>query len=760
MENKIILKNVCTHNLKGFDLEIPKNKIVTFTGVSGSGKSSLVFDTIYTEAQRQLIETFGSFARKNLPKLSRPPVDEIKNLSTAIVIDQKRLGKNLRSTVGTVTEILSYMRLLYSKIGTPHIPYDYHFSFNNPEGMCMECMGLGKKVTIDIDKLLDKEKSLNEGAIIHSDYKVGGWYFRHIVDCGLFDSDKKLKNYSKEELFNLLHADNIETKEKPGVKLIFKNYEGIVRRLERLSINKCEDKESSKNTKVSELLTYIKCPHCEGNRLNEKARSVYINNKSIADVSNMELTELDKFLSEIESPIAKPLIDKMRDIVNNLIHIGVGYLFLNRAVATLSGGESQRIKMAKQLGCDLTNMIYILDEPSTGLHSRDNKKLIDILKMLRDKGNSVFVVEHDPELIEASDYIVEVGEKAGVNGGNIVFTDSVEELKKGNTLTSKFMKAKVDKFDRKPWSKYYEILNATENNLKNVNVKIPKEVLTCITGVSGSGKSSLIHDVFLKENPDAIVIDQSAPAKSSRANPATYIGIFDLIRKEMSKATKVEASMFSFNSKGGCSNCKGMGYVSFEMGFMDDMKMLCDTCKGKRYKEEVLDVYYKGKNIYEILEMTALEALEFFDSKEIKKRLEALCEVGLDYIRIGQSFSTLSGGESQRIKIASELHKEGNVYVMDEPTTGLHMSDTDKFMKIIKKLVDRNNSVIIIEHNLDVIKHADWVIDLGVEGGSKGGDIIFEGIPEELINCDRSFTGKYLNEFLNNTDKEFVLENS
>ncbi|MBC8014159.1 MAG: excinuclease ABC subunit UvrA [Sporomusaceae bacterium] len=750
---------------------MPKNKLVVFTGVSGSGKSSLVFDTIYTEAQRQLIETFGSFARKRLPKLSRPLVDEIMNLSTAIVIDQKRLGRNLRSTVGTATEILPYMRMLYSKCGKPYIGHAFNFSFNNPEGMCPECKGLGKKIMIDMDMFMDRKKSLNEGAINYPDYKVDSWFWRELVGCGLFDADKSLEKFTETELNNLLYAENIPIDKKHGGGVYAKNFEGIIRRLERLNAAKGEDEsEDDKKSIHEQFFIYTKCPACNGERINEKARSVLINGKNIAELSDMELTELNEFLSKLDMPLATPLVSKMRSIISHLIDIGVGYLSLNRTVATLSGGESQRVKMARQLDCDLTGLMYILDEPSIGLHPRDNKKLIEILKKLRDMGNSVFVVEHDPEIIASADWIIDVGEKAGVNGGNILFRGTVDALKKTDSPTSVFIKdarnsnenkgftkfiksvfannEKSNVYERKAWTDYFEISNATANNLKNVSVKIPKGILTCITGVAGSGKSSLIHEVFLKMHTDAIVVDQTAPVKSPRANPATYIGVFDLMRKEIAKATGENASLFSFNSKGGCPTCNGMGYVTVEMGFMDDMKMVCEECGGHRYRDEVLELRYKGKNIYEILELTASEALVFFNGKEIKKRLAALCDVGLDYLRIGQAFSTLSGGECQRIKIASELHKEGNVYVMDEPTTGLHMSDTHKFMGIIRELVKKNNTIMIIEHNLDVIKHADWVIDLGIEGGSKGGEILFEGTPEELTKCEVGYTGKYLKDVL------------
>lgn len=748
MENRIIIKGAKTHNLKEVDLEIPKNRFVVFTGVSGSGKSSLVFDTIYTEAQRQLIETFSSFARRRLPKLSRPPVEEIHNLSTAIVIDQKRMGHNLRSNVGTATEISTYLRLLFSRCGQPFIGPSFLFSFNHPEGMCPECKGLGKRIIVDAELLLDKNKTLREGAITHPDYKTGGWNWRELVGSELFDNDKLLADFTEEELNKLLYAEDIPIIKQHGAGIYAKTFEGIARKLERLYVNKGEDElPEERKDAYQRYLLYIDCDSCVGTKINERARSVKLKGRSIGDLVNIELTELDEYLKEIDDPVAEPLVIKMRRIIGHLVDIGVGYLSLNRPVSTLSGGESQRVKMARQLDCDLVDLMYILDEPSVGLHPKDNAKLIEMLRKLRDRGNSVIVVEHDPEVIKSADWVIDVGPYAGVNGGQILFSGTVDGLKKADTLTARYLNdGKIIPEKRKKWNEYIELKNANIHNLKSISVKIPKGVLTCITGVAGSGKSTLIQEVFVKENNGAIVIDQTSPGKSSRSNPVTYIGVFDLIRKEMAVATNSEPSLFSFNSKGACPKCKGLGYISVEMSFLDDVKMTCDECKGQRYKDEVLALKYKDNNMFEVLEMTIKEAVDFFEDKEIRRRLKVLCDVGLEYLRIGQPLSTLSGGESQRIKLASELHKSGSIYVMDEPTTGLHMADIDRFLDIIKKLVQKNNTVVIIEHNLDVIKQADWIIDLGPEGGSKGGEIIFQGTPEEIIKCERSYTGSYLKE--------------
>lgn len=748
--DKIIIKNAKTHNLKGVSLEIPKNKIVVFTGVSGSGKSSLVFDTIYTESQRQLIETFSSFARARMPKLSKPPVEEIKNISTAIVIDQKRMGTTLRSTVGTATELYTYLRLLFSRCGDKFIGPSFAFGFNHPLGMCPHCKGLGKQISVNVNLLLDQEKTIREGAINHPDHKVGGWNWREMVAIGLFDVDKKIKDFSKKELNDLLYAKAIPIEKKHGAGTYTKNFEGIARKLERIYVNKAKE-ELSKERKdaYQRYFVYTDCDSCGGSRINEKARSVKVNGKTIPELINMEFDDLYDFLGTIKGDVGKSIVKKMQQILSHLIEIGVGYLSLNRSVATLSGGESQRVKMARQLDCDLVDMMYIMDEPSIGLHPRDINKLIEMLVKLKEKGNSVLIVEHDPALIKCAEYVIDIGPKAGNSGGEIIYSGILAGLKKSNGLTAEYLNKneKVNN-DRKKWQDYIEIKNASLHNLKNVSTKIPKGVLTCLTGVAGSGKSSLINDVFVKENKDVIIIDQSPVGKSSRSNPATYIGAFDLIRKEFANMTNSNASLFSFNSKGACPKCKGLGTISYEMSFMDEVKVVCDECNGKRYTEKVLKLKYKGKDISEILKMTIKELVDFFQNKEIKRKLSILCDVGLDYLELGQPLSTLSGGECQRIKLASELHKKGNVYVMDEPTTGLHMADIDKLIKITRNLVDNDNTVIIIEHNLDIIKHADWVIDLGPEGGFRGGEILFEGTPEDLVKCKNSYTGKYLKELL------------
>jgi excinuclease UvrABC ATPase subunit len=745
-KEKIIVQNAHAHNLKNIDLEIPKHKFVVFTGVSGSGKSSLLFDTIYTEAQRQLIETFSTFARTRMPKLSRPDVDDILNLSTAIVIDQKRMGRNLRSTVGTATEINTYLRLLYSRLGKPWTGPSFFFSFNHPEGMCPDCHGLGKKITVDLDIFLDMDKSLNEGAITHPHYKPGGFLWNELIRMKVVDNEKPLKDFSEKELDMLLYSEPVRVEDSMAKLSYNRNFEGIVRKLEKaVTIRADDETEEEMKNAYTKYFKYKTCERCGGTRINERARSVRLQGLTIADVCGMEISDVLPFLNSFEDKISEPVLRKARFLAHQLIETGVGYLSLDRAVSTLSGGESQRVKMSRQMDCNLSDLLYILDEPTIGLHPRDTVNLLNILYRLRDKGNSVYVVEHDPGIIKAAEWIIDIGPGAGKSGGRIVYAGDPSGLRNTDSLTGKYLFREIHPvLHRKSADAFFEIRNASINNLKNITVKIPKGVLTCVTGVAGSGKSSLIHGCFAKEHPEAIVIDQSPVGKSSRANPVTFIGVFDSIRKEFAEATGSDPSLFSFNSKGACPKCKGQGVLTFELHFLDSVKTVCDECNGKRYQAGVLQMKYKEKNIAEVLDMTVNQAHGFFRVEEIRRHLHILQEVGLGYLKLGQSLSTLSGGESQRLKIATELNKESNIYIMDEPTTGLHMSDIENFHRIIRSLVDGNNTVIIIEHNLDIIRCADWIIDMGPEGGKNGGEVLFEGTPEELVKHKDSYTGKYL----------------
>lgn len=748
----IIIKNAHTNNLKNIDVEIPKHKVVVFTGVSGSGKSSLLFDTIYTEAQRQLIETFSTFARTRMPKLSRPDVDDILNLSTAIVIDQKRMGNNLRSTVGTATEVNTYLRILYSRVGKPFIGPSFFFSFNHPEGMCSNCHGLGKQIRIDLDLFLDMNKSIRDCAINHPHYKQGSFLWKELVSLGVVDADKPLKDFTQEELNLLLYSEPFAiegAKEKLSYNRIF---EGIAAKLEKAVKTRADDEADDEDKNAyTRFFKYEICEKCNGSRLNERARSVEINGLSISDLCSMEISEILPFLKKIDDDISRPVLRKAVFVLEQLVEIGVGYLSLDRATGSLSGGESQRVKMARQLDCNLVDMLYVLDEPSIGLHPRDTSNLINILFRLKERGNSVFVVEHDPDIIRAAEWIVDLGPRAGKNGGNIVYNGIPEGLSVSESITGKYLnQPAIKKFIRKKADGYLDIKNANANNLKNISVKIPRGVLTCITGVAGSGKSSLIHECFVKQHPEAIVIDQSPIGRTSRANAATYMGVFDLIRKEFALATGTDASLFSFNSKGACPKCNGQGLLTFELHFLDSVKTICDECEGKRYNSDVLQLKRDGKNIADILDMTAVQAFDFFESSKIRKHLQLLMEVGLGYLKLGQSLSSLSGGESQRLKIAGELTRQSKIYIMDEPTTGLHMSDIETFYKIVKSLVKRDNTVIIIEHNTDIIINADWLIDMGPEGGKNGGEVLFEGLPEDIIGCSKSITGKYLKKYFVN----------
>ncbi|MGN0089085.1 MAG: ATP-binding cassette domain-containing protein [Candidatus Limimorpha sp.] len=748
----IIVENAHTNNLKNVSINIPKHKIVVFSGVSGSGKSSLLLDTIYTEAQRQLIETFSSFARARLPKLSRPDVDEIKNLSTPIVIDQKKMGSNLRSTVGTATELATYIRLLYSRIGQPFINQpSFAFSFNHPEGMCQCCHGLGKVVHIDEDSFLDREKSLREGAILHPFYKKNSYMLKELIQYGIFDNDKPLREWSKEELHKLLYSEPIElSKEQTG--LTYRRFhEGIITKIERSVMEKGNDeKEEDEQNERERFLVYKTCPECHGTRINKRARSVKINGIGIDEAFRMELSELLEFMRNVNDPqgISVPLIRKIVYVLEQLVRIGVPYLTLERPVSTLSGGESQRVKMARQLDCNLTDLLYVLDEPSVGLHPRDTERLIALFNELRDKGNSVFVVEHDPDIIRSAEWVVDMGPKAGSLGGSVIYNGTAEGLLSAEGLTAEQLRKRLGSDSFRPtrqWSDYYLIENACENNLKNITVRIPKGVLTVVTGVSGCGKSSLIHGCFVPQHPEACVINQEPVGRTTRGNIVSYMGVFNHIRKLFSETTGQEQSLFSFNAAGACPKCEGRGFLSFEMSFLDAVRTKCDDCNGKRYNSRAQSYKYKGKDISEVLDLTVNQAFDFFgDVPSILKHITLLQDVGLGYLTLGQSLSSLSGGESQRLKIATVLKKTGGLYVMDEPTTGLHMNDIDNFFSIIDRLVNSGNTVIIIEHNPDIIRRADWMIDLGPEGGSKGGYLLFEGRPCDAVSDPHSITGRFL----------------
>jgi excinuclease UvrABC ATPase subunit len=743
MQEYIEIEGARENNLKNVSLKIPKRKITIFTGVSGSGKSSIVFDTVAAEAQRLLNETFTAFVRNFLPKVTQPEADAIKNLNMAVIVDQKRLGGGSTSTVGTVTDIAPILRTLFAKGGKPNLGHGYMFSFNNPQGMCPVCDGLGQMMNLNLNKALDYTKSLNEGALLIPDYKVGGWVWKVFIKSGLFDNDKKLSDFTEKEMHDLLHGEQVKVDVGGGLNI---KYEGIVDQFSRKYIKRDLKTLSERTQKAIEpFLTTGPCEECKGSRLNQQALASKINGHNIAELSHLQIDELLEVINGIKDPTLKSVTDMLKVRLQHLVDIGLDYLSLDRVTDSLSGGESQRVKLVKYLNGTLSDVMYIFDEPSVGLHPRDVHRLNDLLQQLRDNGNTVIVVEHDPDVIKVADYIVDVGPKAGRAGGTIVFEGSYKDLLKADTLTGKFLSHALPiKTEVRQSNGVLSISNATINNLHNVSVDIPRSVLTVVTGVAGSGKSSLINQTFVREHPDAIVIDQSAVGVNSRSNPATYTGIMDVIRKNFAAANKVDASLFSFNSKGGCENCQGTGYVATDLAFLDETKLVCEICEGRRFKEEVLAYKLNGKNITEVLSMTIAQALEFFEDNEVSKKLQAMNDVGLEYLTLGQPLSTLSGGECQRIKLAGELHKKGSIYVMDEPTTGLHMSDIEHLLIIINRLVDSGNTVIVIEHHLDVIRQADWVIDIGPEGGKRGGRVLFEGTPSDLQQSKESLTAHYI----------------
>jgi excinuclease UvrABC ATPase subunit len=738
------------NNLRGVDLDIPKGKITVFTGVSGSGKSSVVFDTIAAEAQRQLYENFSLFVRNFLPKIPQPRADAIHHLNMAVIVDQKRLGGGSHSTVGTATDIHPLLRLMFSRLGKPHVGYSNQFSFNDPQGMCPACNGIGRKLGVKTDALLDLSKSLSEGAIQAPIF--GDWTY---AASGFFDPKKKLKSFTKAEMDLLLYGSQRKFKTKLGGSDMNSTYMGLVERFTEAYIKRdLKARPERTQRAVAPFLTMGSCPLCKGARLSQAALACTIDGHNIAELTAMEVEALIPVVKRVKGAQAAPIVESLVERLGHLEEIGLGYLSLDRPTDTLSGGESQRVKMVKHLGSSLVDVLYIFDEPTVGLHPRDVDRLCRLLKELRDKGNTVLVVEHDPSVIAAADHVVDMGPHAGARGGTVVFEGTYAGLRRSGTLTGRFLEERLPlkEAPRKPAGKL-PIRHASANNLKDVSLDIPKGVLTVVTGVAGSGKSSLIHASFVPATPGAIVIDQSAVGTSSRSTPATYTGVMDDLRKELADANGVDAGLFSFNSKGACTTCNGLGVIYTDLAFLDSVKTPCETCHGARFKDEVLAYKLEGRSIGDLLALTVAEATQALThAKPTKKRapllkkLQALADVGLDYLTLGQPLSTLSGGECQRIKLAAELHKTGSIYVMDEPTTGLHLSDVAAFLALVDRLVDEGNTVVIIEHHLDVIRRADWIIDLGPEGGSRGGEVVFEGPPMQLLQAKGSHTAAALRE--------------
>jgi len=745
---KIINANV--NNLKNITVEIPKKKITVFTGVSGSGKSSLCIDTIAAESRRELNKTFPSFVQQYLPKYGRPNVEKIDNLPVTIILDQKKPSSNSRSTVGTYSDIHSLLRLLFSRIGEPFVGYSDIFSFNHPGGKCKKCEGLGKITKLDIHKLVDFDKCLNDKGVINFPaFTTGAWRWKRYAYSGLFDLNKKIKDYNKEELDLFLYSPQIKLDNPPSNWPKTAKYEGIYPRMYRSIINQKEGKRHKKI--LDKMVTTINCPECKGTRYNEKIRSCKIGGKNISDSSSMSIPDSLDFISSIEHPLVEDLKDELLKRLKAMKNIGLGYISLDRGIGTLSGGEAQRMKIAKYINSALADMVYVLDEPSAGLHPQDINLLTDSLKMLRNKGNTVLIVEHNKEIIKIADHIVDLGPSGGSKGGKIMFEGTYKALYKSQNLTGRLLRKKTSiKKNKRIPKGWIKIESANLHNLKNITVSFPKNVLTTIAGVAGSGKSTLM-EVFEKEhNTNIIPIHQKSIGSNSRSTPATYLNILDKIREIFASKNKVSKKLFSFNSKGGCPACNGKGIIVSDMGFMDSIETVCDTCGGKRYSKKVLKYLYKEKNISEIMDMTVDEAVVFFEKEKFIDKLISLQKTGLGYLRLNQSMSTLSGGEMQRVKLASNLTKKGSIFIIDEPSDGLHIKDVKKLIILFNELVDSGNTLFIIEHNLDIIKNSDYIIELGPGGGYAGGEILFTGTPEEMINSERSVTNPYLKASLPN----------
>jgi len=733
------------NNLKDISIEIPKKKITVFTGVSGSGKSSLCLDTIAAESRRELNETFPSFIQQYLPKYGRPKVEHIENMPVSIVIDQKKPANNNRSTVGTYTDIYALLRLLFSRVGQPFVGYSDSFSFNHPLGSCPRCTGLGQVTELDIHKLVDFNKCLNDEDVIHfPTFTTGAWRWKRYAYSGLFDLNKKIKDYSKEELDLFLYSPQIRLKSPPSNWPKSAKFEGMYPRMYRSIITTKEGKRQQKI--LDKMVSTFECPDCQGTRVNERVRSCRINGKNIADVVAMPITEAIEFIQGIDDPLAIDLKRELLRRLQALLDIGLGYLSLSRGTGTLSGGEAQRIKIAKYINSALTDMAYVLDEPSVGLHPQDIARLKRSLCQLRDHGNTILIVEHHREIIAMADHIVDMGPRAGAHGGEVTFQGDYPTLLKSGTITGKMLQTSsaIKQQVRKPTG-HFTIENATLHNLNGLTLNIPMGVLTVIAGVAGSGKSSLMEEFQQQCDKPVIFIGQKSIGINLRSTPATYLGIADTIRKLFAKASHTNMQIFSFNSQGACPACNGKGVIVSDMAFMESIETVCDVCHGTRYNKETLQHLYKGKNIAEVMDFSIDEALTFFKGQPFEAQLQALQDVGLGYLHLNQSMTTLSGGELQRVKLADQLHCRGEIFILDEPTDGLHLDDIRKLMQLFNKMTDAGNTLILIEHSLDVMKEADHIIELGPGGGGEGGNLLFQGTPEEMLHCEQSVTKKYLN---------------
>ncbi|MFJ9667894.1 ATP-binding cassette domain-containing protein [Streptomyces sp. NPDC101219] len=734
------------NNLKDVSLRIPKGRLTVFTGVSGSGKSSVVFDTIAVESQRQLNETYPSFVRNRLPKYERPHADALEDLTPAIVVDQRPVGGHSRSTVGTMTDVYAVIRVLFSRHGTPSAGPATAYSFNDPAGMCPRCDGLGRTVRPDWERIVDRDRSLAGGAIRFPPFAPGTWQGQAYTNSDELDPHKPVREFTAAERDFLMRG-------RPGSKVTVNGtggtwtteYEGLADRFERLYLKRDLAAMSARTRDtVRRFLAEGSCPACGGARLNEAALATRVQGLSIADCARMQVTDLITVLRGIDDPVAAPVARAAVAALERIATIGLGYLSLDRETSSLSGGEGQRLKTVRHLGSSLTGLTYIFDEPTVGLHPRDVHRLGELLLRLRDKGNTVLVVEHDPDVIALADHVVDMGPGAGAGGGRVVFEGTPKALAASDTVTGRCLgqRPAVKEAVREPSGALW-VENAGRHNLRSVTVRFPAGVLTAVTGVAGSGKSSLVAELAAAHD-DAVVVDQSSIGISARSTPATYLQIMDTVRRIFARETGREAGLFSFNSAGACPACEGRGVIQTDLAFMDPVTTTCHACEGRRFRDEVLALTVAGRSVADVLDMTADEALGFFDDPAVTRRLRALRDVGLPYLTLGQPLSTLSGGERQRIKLATRLHRTGVVYLLDEPTTGLHMADVDGLVALLDRLVDRGNSVVVVEHNLAVVARADWVVDLGPDGGRDGGRVVFEGTPAQLLRASGTFTGDHL----------------